>query len=293
MFERLPSYPLSPGQAAAFMKIRKDFSYAHPGAPSVSSCTGAGARMLISCRSVSTSSGPGVISSSSGAIVAAMPRQELLLYLCAHGAHTGWFRLKWLCDVAELTDDDGSGIDMPGLIARAHDLGVDPDARPGTALGAPDARYAIACRTLCRDASGPNRAESGAPGSPQALLQDERYWSTDDTPVSWMPSASPIPHSDYASEPSLQMAQPLFLLALDGSHCRRIRLPKRLFPLYFVLAPFLWIVSVLRRCLPATPVAVDPDSSSRAASSRFDLPATVAMARDSVWPHEVPHSCLP
>ena len=38
--------------------------------------------------------------------VATMPHQELLLYLCAHGAHTGWFRLKWLCDIAALIGED-------------------------------------------------------------------------------------------------------------------------------------------------------------------------------------------
>ncbi len=243
-----PDYPLSPGQAAAFMKIRKDFSYAHPES---------GIRVELHWR---WSQNAYLLPLSLDELwpkrdfvklgsdrVAAMPRQELLLYLCAHGAHTGWFRLKWLCDVAELAGDDG-GIDIPELIARAHDVGVTRMLVQGLLLA-----HQVLDTPLPEGLSAGMRqvrtVQSLVHLAIQALLQDERYWSTDDTPVSFMPTQAR--YRLKLREDFRYKWHNVYFHTLWTDHCRRIRLPKRLFPLYFVLALFPWMGSLLRRQQPA------------------------------------------
>jgi hypothetical protein len=84
----------------------------------------------------------------------------------------------------------------------------------------------------------------------RALVRDERLWSTENTPISWMPEQFRY---------RLKLRGDLrykwhnfYSYSLWSDQYRRIRLPRWLFPLYFVLAPFLWIVSVLRRDPPVT-----------------------------------------
>jgi hypothetical protein len=239
-----PEYPLSPGQAAAFMKIRKDFSYARH-----ESTIGVELHWRLSQNAHLLAIGleelwPGREFVPFGSDrVAAMSRQELLLYLCAHGAHTGWFRLKWLCDIAELIGRD-SGIDMAQLFARAQDFGVDRVLAQGLLL---------AHRMLGSPLPAALSAETGRDRAVQSLVrlsmraleQDERYWSTDNTPVSFMPAQARYRLKLRANLRYKWHNFYFHSLWTDG--CRRIRLPQRLFPLYLVLAPFLWIVSLLRR----------------------------------------------
>ena len=84
----------------------------------------------------------------------------------------------------------------------------------------------------------------------QSLVQDERYWSTDNTPVSFMPAQARY---------RLKLRKNLrykwnnvYFHSLWTDGCRRIRLPERLFPLYYLLALFTWPLSILRRYLPAS-----------------------------------------
>ncbi len=243
----IPEYPLSPGQAAAFMKIRKDFGYTHPKS---------GIRIELHWRLSQNAwllplsldelwPGREFVRFGSDS-VAAMPRQELLLYLCAHGAHTGWFRLKWLCDIAELTGDD-SGIDMSQLIARAHDLGVTRMLAQGLLLA-----HQVLDMPLPAALSPGMRQDRTVHSlvhlAIRALLQDEDYWSTDNTPVSWLPAQ--VRYRLKLRANLRYKWHNLYFYSLWTDDCRLIRLPKRLFPLYFVLALFPWIVSLLRRYFP-------------------------------------------
>jgi len=239
-----PDYPLSPGQAAAFMKIRKDFSYRRPGSAigvemhwrwSQNACL-----LPLSLDELWPKHDFVKLGSDR---VAAMPRQELLLYLCAHGAHTGWFRLKWLCDIAELTGDDG-GIDMPGLIARADDLGVTRMLVQGLLLAHQMLDTPLS-EALSAGMDQDRTVQSLVDLATQALLQEERYWSTDNTPVSWMPAQ--LRYRLKLREDLRYKWHNVYFHSLWTEDYRPIRLPQRLFPLYFVLAPFLWIGSVLRR----------------------------------------------
>jgi len=239
-----PEYPLSPGQAAAFMKIRKDFSYAHPES---------GIRVELHWRWSQNAyllplsldelwPGRDFVKLGSDR-VAAMPRRELLLYLCAHGAHTGWFRLRWLCDITELIGqvDD---IDLSELIARAHDLGVTRMLVQGVLL-AHQVLDAPLPAALSGDMRQDRTVQSLVQLATRALLQEERYWSTDNTPVSWLPAQV---RYRLKLRPSLRYKwHNAYFYSLWTKECRRIRLPAVLFPLYFLLALFIWPFSLLRR----------------------------------------------
>jgi hypothetical protein len=243
-----PEYPLSPGQAAAFMKIRKDFSYAHPES---------GVRVELHWR---WSQNTHLLPLSLDELwpkrdfvklgsdrVAAMPRKELFLYLCAHGSHTGWFRLKWLCDIAELTGDN-SRIEMSELIARAEELGVSRMLVQGLVLSH-QLLDAPLPAPLSAGATQDRVVRSLVHTANHSLAQDERYWSTDNTPVSWMPAQL---RYRLKLRGSLRYKwHILYFHSLWTDECRRIRLPARLFPLYFVLALFPWIGSLFRRQQPA------------------------------------------
>jgi len=240
----IPDYPLSPGQAAAFMKIRKDFSYTHPKS---------GIRVELHWRLCQNKyllplgldqlwAGRDFVKFGSNS-VAAMPCQELLLYLCAHGAHTGWFRLKWLCDIAELTGNDDS-IDMSQLIVRAHDLGVTRMLSQGLLLTHQmlDMPLPVALSTGMRQ---DRIVHSLLHLANRALLGDECYWSADHTPVSWM--LTQVKYRLRLRRNLHYKWHNLYFYTLWRDESQLIRLPKWLFPLYFVLSPFLWVVSLLRR----------------------------------------------
>jgi len=108
-----------------------------------------------------------------------MSKQDLLPYLCAHGARHCWFRLRWLADVAALlstqdeADLDGlwaaaerSGIEVPVLEAMmlAGDwLGVDIPQRMVALAG--DSRAVLGRRPLVERAV----REVGANGDPMTI----------------------------------------------------------------------------------------------------------------------------
>jgi hypothetical protein len=178
-----------------------------------------------------------------GIAVPGMPRQDLLLYLCTHGAHTGWFRLKWLCDIAELLGEE-SGIDLSAVVAGARELGITRMLAQALLLA-----HRVLGSPLPEELSLEMRQDRIVRGlvetGVQALVQDQRYWGTEEQPASWM-----LEQLRYR----LKLRRNLrykwhnaFAYSLWTEECSRIRLPKRLSPLYSVIAPLLWVVSALRR----------------------------------------------
>lgn len=69
-----------------------------------------------------------------GTGVATLSRDPLFVYLCVHGAASGWSRLKWIADLAALANDYG-----PDELARLHrvaaSFGVERCAAQGLLLG--------------------------------------------------------------------------------------------------------------------------------------------------------------
>lgn len=254
----IPEYPLSTGQAAAFMKIRKDFTYTHPKSAIYIElhwrlCQN---EYLLPLGFEELWSKREFVKFSSES-VAAMPYPELLLYLCAHGAHTGWFRLKWLCDVAELAGEDSSA-DMTTLIARAEDLGVTRMLVQGFLLANQMLNMPLPS-ALSQRMRQDRTVQYLVDLATQALRQDECYWSTDNTPLSWMPRQ--VQYRLKLRENVCYKMHNFFFYSLWTDYCRWIPLPERLFPLYFLMAPLPWIASLLRRYIPFV--------DRRGTSSRF------------------------
>ena len=237
-----PEYELSSGQAAAFMKIRKDFSYTHPkSAIHVELHWRWSQNSYLLPLSLDELWPRRDFVRFGSKRVAAMPRQELLLYLCGHGAHTGWFRLKWLCDIAELTKEDRD-LDMPQVIARAQDLGVTRMLVQGLLLADQMLDTPLPA-ALPAGMSQDRTVQSLVHVATQALLQDERYWSTDNTPVSWMPAQ--LRYRLKLRGDLRYKRHNAYFHSLWTDSCQWIHLPKWLFPLYFVLALFPWMGSLL------------------------------------------------
>jgi hypothetical protein len=86
---------------------------------------------------------------SSGIELPALPVEELLPYLFLHGATHGWFRLKWLADVATLLDEMPSA-DRKALVEQAQRDGLE--------------RPTLQALELCRAVFGMRIAEAPRPG---------------------------------------------------------------------------------------------------------------------------------
>ena len=85
--------------------------------------------------------------------VRVLAEEDLLLYLCAHGAKHHWARLKWLCDVAEVCRR--ASLDGEALVARAERLDLDRLLGLGLRLAEHwlDAPASAALRVRLRDNS--------------------------------------------------------------------------------------------------------------------------------------------
>jgi hypothetical protein len=60
-----------------------------------------------------------------GITVPTLGDDDQLLYLCVHGAHHGWMRLKWLADIAALLERRGAGeIERLHAVARQRGLHI-------------------------------------------------------------------------------------------------------------------------------------------------------------------------
>jgi hypothetical protein len=242
----IPGFTLSSNQTRAFMKIRKDFSYIHSTRPicvelhwrwSQNACLFPLSFEELYARRVFVKI--------SGACIAAMPREALLLYLCAHGAHTGWFRLKWLCDIPALIAGD-VGLDMSALVRQARDLGVSRILSQGLLLAhhvldmsLPSQIFEIIRQDRIVLKGIVNLAK-------QALVKDPNYW-TENAPVSWMP-VQVFYRLNLRADFRYQWHN-VYFYSLWTEDWELVRLPERLLALYFVLRPFLWIIRRLKKAL--------------------------------------------
>lgn len=58
-----------------------------------------------------------------GEFLPAMPLHTLAMYLCTHGASSGWFRLKWLVDISRLVVHPH--FDIERVLSKARDEGLE------------------------------------------------------------------------------------------------------------------------------------------------------------------------
>jgi hypothetical protein len=239
-----PGFTLNPSQTRAFMKIRKDFSYSH-GTRAVHVelhwrwCQNA-YLFPLSFEELYASR---VFVKISSACIAAMPREALLLYLCAHGAHTGWFRLKWLCDIPALIDN-GVELDMSALVQQALDLGVSRMLSQGLLLAhhVLDMPLPPPLSEIIRQ--NPFVLKGLMHIAKQALVKDAYYW-TENAPVSWMPVQ--LLYRLKLRANFRYKWHNIYFYSLWTEDWELVRLPERLLVLYFVLRPFLWMMRRLKQ----------------------------------------------
>jgi hypothetical protein len=174
-------------------------------------------------------------------LVPTMPREDILLYLCVHGANHAWARLKYLCDIPVLMDN-GFSNDIEQLLARARQLGVLNMVTQGFMMAhqvlnmpLPPAISAQAHPTVQRLV---NVAQ-------QVLREDESYWNNKKPLALVKKPARVLRVFNYSFKLRPALKYKLYYLYLRSTSYldwSLIRIPDRLFFLYWVLRPFLWLV---------------------------------------------------
>ena len=173
-----------------------------------------------------------------GIELARLPAETEALYLFVHGAGHEWFRLFWLVDVARLLAR--GGVDWPQVMRTARACGVEASVWQGarlveTLFGIPvpeplrvPTAHASRVNWLVHSAlRRMNRAEADQPGLRELLRQTgyqlrlRRAWSAKTAVL----------------RPRL----------MSPANWKMLRLPDRLFALYYPAAPLLWLRRRMRR----------------------------------------------
>jgi hypothetical protein len=168
-----------------------------------------------------------------GVTMAVLPGEELLLYLCVHGAISEWCRLKWLCDIPQLLALT-PGIGVESLITRAQQLGVSRMLAQG---------WLLAHELLDTPLPSPLAALAQQDRSIPALVERARWILLQGIPYREDSGTGQLTHIPYRLKLRPEFAykwRSLYGFSLRTEDYAVIRLPDRLFPLYFLLRPFIW-----------------------------------------------------
>jgi len=182
-----------------------------------------------------------------GSSYRAMSHADLAIYLCNHGGVHGWFRGKWLGDLARMHSN--GQVDWPEVLAYARTVGWE--------------RPVLLCVQLlseCYDLAFPNIA-----GTPRKTLP---YSLTCRAVRNLMAPGEPAELNALARFKERVRSSRYHLLLWPHrswweilawfTHCRSdfrvIRLPDSLFWLYIPLRPFLWVWRCMRQRHPTLPL---------------------------------------
>lgn len=233
-----PGHSLTPRQTETFMRERKHFHYVHPESerhlelhwrcfnnprlfPVETDQLLAGAESL----------------EIGGASVPVMSTVDRMLFLCAHGANHGWFRLVWLCDVHELLTSDAVASKLDEVRRRARELGVDRMLLQACML-AHEVLETPVPGSLLEEARDDPAVMDLVGAATRALLEDERRW--------WISA----PLRDLWNQTRYRMKlrpqlryklRGLRTLMFNADDWDSVALPDRVFPVYLVLRPLLAI----------------------------------------------------
>jgi len=171
--------------------------------------------------------------------VATMSREDILLYLCVHGAKHAWNRLKYLCDIPMLMDND-----IERLLARARQLGVLNMVTQGFLLAHQVLNMPLPPAISAEVQTNPT-AQGLVKVAQQVLREDESYWETDKPLALVKKPARILRVLKYTLKLRPELKYKRYHLYLKSSSYldwSLIRIPDRLFFLYLVLRPFFWLI---------------------------------------------------
>ena len=170
-----------------------------------------------------------------GADVTVFSLEHTILLLCAHGAAHAWFRLFWLNDVVQLMIKNDS-IDWNILMMHAGQLGISRMVAEGIVLanwllGGPLPKV---IRVFADQDRGVDRLAMMAfylishPRGPFHKPFTKPYY------------CSKLHGSMLRSDPSYKLAFCTGIINAEYGDWNRFPLPDALFPLYYLLKPFMW-----------------------------------------------------
>jgi hypothetical protein len=230
----LPSFTLSPAQAAAHRKAYYHSVYNHQELPITVELhwqwTENDQLFPLSFEDTWLRCGRLTIG---GVALAVLPLDVLLLYLCTHGAKEEWCCLKWLCDLpiwlAVATADD-----LSRAATQARLLGVERPLAEGLQLAGDifDILLPLPLHTLI-------------PIDPvtTTLVRQSRQSLCEEQPFLRTPGFRQLWHVWYMLKLRPEFAYKrrcLYCMALRTEDYGLIPLPDWLFPLYFLLRPLIW-----------------------------------------------------
>ncbi|MDY6844901.1 MAG: nucleotidyltransferase family protein, partial [Thermodesulfobacteriota bacterium] len=161
--------------------------------------------------------------------------EDTILYLCVHGSLHAWFRLFWLCDIAEILEKSDT-IDWVWLMTRAAEMRVKRFLV-----------YGLVISNLL--------LSSPLPASMVAYVdQDKGVFTLIQMALRIMNGPEDLPYRPFSYPYILEKLYELKLcsnLRYKFFVCLRylntipydwqaVPLPDSLFPLYYILRPFLW-----------------------------------------------------
>lgn len=172
-----------------------------------------------------------------GCTLPVLPDEEWFLYLVFHGARHAWFRLRWLCDIAEFSKKD---LDWERVQNMAEKFDVQPLLHQSLILAnvlleltVPKSLQAA----IDRDDKAWRLANLAKP-----FFQDGCYEPGDDSgrrdwQLFWLQHNYNL---QIRSSCIRKISYILGLLAPIGEDVKRFSLPDRLFYTYYILRPFTW-----------------------------------------------------
>jgi hypothetical protein len=164
-----------------------------------------------------------------GSRVPTLAPDDLLLFLCAHGAKHGWRRLAWLCDVGRFLAAHQE-LDWPALAARAQTAGAERLLLLALLLAAELLDAPVPAPLLAR-------GRSSRPVRALAAAVQRRLWAVPWQDLEgWQAQWFRVRARERWRD-ALRVARAA-AFAPGAADWALVRLPDRLYALYYVLRPF-------------------------------------------------------
>ena len=232
-----PDFVLTPRQKKAYLKESLHVSYYHP------------ERQIIVELHWRLCSNPHLLPSTylqrmiettqqlsiAGTQITSLSDEDTLLYLCLHGANHGWYRLKWLCDVAQFLHRD-QAINWQAWVENVLALTLHRPVAQALLLAHQlfDAPLPPATHPLtAKDQIIPQLVAH----SIRVLTQSEEELFA----VGGLNRWRNIPYRIKLKADLRYRWSNFSQIWLSIDDCKRYPLPDVLFPLYYILGPFSWL----------------------------------------------------